>query len=83
MGAATLEYWSMELCLSMMLFVIHLQTLLDKLSVMFPNAVLNAYADDLSMFIESEQQLCAIIPAILCFERTSGTMLNKIKKTRI
>lgn len=69
--------------LSMILFVIHLQPLLDKLSELFPEAILNAYADDLSMFIENEQQLCAVLEVITDFGRVSGSLLNKSKSNAL
>lgn len=65
--------------LSMFLFVIYLQPLLDKLTQTFPHATLNAYADDLSMFIDNEQQLSAVMLIIADFEKVSGAILNKHK----
>lgn len=65
--------------LSMFLFVIYLQPLLDKLSSSFPNAIINAYADDISMFVQTERELVAVMEVFAAFELTSGAILNTRK----
>lgn len=65
--------------LSMLLFVIYLQPLLDKVKDIFPRAILNAYADDLSMFVENERQLAQVLQVFIEFEKVSGAILNRRK----
>lgn len=62
--------------LSMYLFVIYLQPLIDKISTVLPNAILNAYADDISMFVDNESQLQLVIQTFKEFEKISGARLN-------
>lgn len=66
--------------LSMLLFVIYLQPLLDKIAAAFPNAVLNAYADDISMFVENEDELNLVISIFRDFGNVAGALLN-VRKT--
>lgn len=65
--------------LSMYLFVLYLQPLLDAISRSFPNAVMNAYADDISMFLENERSLMKVVALFNDFGLTSGAVLNKRK----
>lgn len=69
--------------LSMYLFVIYLQPLLDNIKRSFPNAVLNAYADDISMFMDNEVMVVAVTEIFQHFGATSGAILNRRKTAAI
>ena len=67
----------------MHVFVMYLQPLLDKLSSVLPTAVMNAYADDISMFINEERSLVRVAEVFLQFGAASGAILNRRKTTAI
>lgn len=69
--------------LSMHLFVLYLQPLLDAIHRRLPNAVLNAYADDISMFIGGEEGLVQILEIFSDFGIASGVLLNMQKTAAI
>lgn len=69
--------------LSMYLFVLYLQPLLDKISTRLPDAVMNAYADDISMFLDNERSLEEIVSVFNQFGLVSGSVLNKRKTVAI
>lgn len=69
--------------LSMHLFVLYLQPLLDEIVQRFPNTVLSAYADDISMFFDNEGILVEVAAIFNEFGLTSGAVLNKEKTTAI
>jgi Reverse transcriptase (RNA-dependent DNA polymerase)/zinc-binding in reverse transcriptase len=68
--------------LSMMLFVIYVNTLLDKLDEICNThfTTLTAYADDITVIIDSNQKLDNIMQIFADFENASGARLN-INKT--
>lgn len=67
--------------LAMHIFVVYLQPLLDKLSSTLPTAVMNAYADDISMFIDEERNLIRVAEVFSSFGAASGALLNRRKTT--
>lgn len=69
--------------LSMALFVIYLQPLLDAIARKFPSAVIKAYADDISMFLEDERALVEVVDLFEDFGIVSGAILNKRKTKAI
>lgn len=69
--------------LSMHLFVLYLQPLLDAIKQKLPRVLINAYADDISMFFEDECSLVQVTQIFMEFEEVSGAILNKGKTTAI
>lgn len=65
--------------LSMLLFVLYMQPLLDELRQTFPGAIINAYADDISMFVENEGMLVQVSEIFSTFGEESGAILNRVK----
>lgn len=69
--------------LSMHLFVLYLQPLLDTISRKLPNAVINAYADDISMFLDDERILVRVAAIFADYGLASGAILNKQKTVAV
>lgn len=65
--------------LSMHLFVLYLQPLLDAIIQKIPSAVIKAYADDISIFLENERSLVNVVSMFENFGMISGAILNKRK----
>lgn len=65
--------------LSMICFVLYLQPLLDKITQTFPRAIICAYADDISMFMEDERMLERVSEIFSDFEDEAGAVLNRNK----
>lgn len=69
--------------LSMHLFVLYLQPLIDAFKRRYPTSVLNAYADDISMFVTSENTLLEIADMFEDFGLAAGAILNTRKTTAV
>lgn len=67
----------------MHLFVLYLQPLLDTITRRFPNAVINAYADDISMFLDNEQAVIQVVTIFGSYGLVSGAILNKQKTVAV
>lgn len=65
--------------LSMVLFVLYLQPLLDKIASVYPGAIICAYADDVSMFMEDERMLERVTNIINDFGYEAGALMNRAK----
>lgn len=65
--------------LSMLCFVLYLQPLLDKITQAYPRAIVCAYADDISMFMEDERMLERVTNIINEFGYEAGALLNRAK----
>lgn len=69
--------------LSMHLFVVYLQPLLDEFLRSNPDHLFNAYADDISMFFENEHILLQVVEIFEEFGFASGALLNRRKTAAI
>lgn len=69
--------------ISMLLFVVSVQPLLDKLDAEQVSSQMQAYADDLSMFVETEADLQRTIDAFRIYGDESGAVLNLQKTTSV
>ena len=66
--------------LSMLLFVLYIQPLIDKIvSDGLDGDALNVYADDISIFVPNGARLTQLVNVIKAFEAVSGAVLNLTK----
>lgn len=66
--------------LSMLLFVIFIQPLIDKIEALGHGGdSLNIYADDISLFVPNTQAATAVVEIIEAFQDFSGARLNRQK----
>lgn len=65
--------------LSMICFVLYIQPLIDKIVQTFPRAIICAYADDISMFMDNERMLERVTNIFNDFGIVAGAVLNRHK----